>query len=155
MTFNIPAHPGRLAATALLAATFAVGGSAVVNPAIACAAPHTEEYDDAGYQVCARAIDDAWAEGTITVEQHEEELEKCCLDRGGLWTPAQFARCTAPEIRTVPGAAVEQPTDAATLPPPPPPRLPVVPQPSDNATVTPQPAAPPTTSTLAPPPPLR
>jgi len=162
MTFNIPAHPGRLAATALLAATFAVGGSAVVAPATACAAPN---WDIGSYELCLDDIHESDPDKDL-------ELKKtCCLATGGDWKRGSDGAmdCFAPPIEgagpagatpapppppaeVVPRPTVPPPTDAATLPPPPPPRLPVVPQPSDNATVAPQPAAPPTTSTLAPPP---
>lgn len=141
---------------ALVAASGLFGGSAVLGSPTACAVPHTPEYDDPGFQVCAREIDNAYLDGKLTAEQWDAELEKCCTDHGGLWTPTVFARCSAPAA-IEPGldrGTIDQPTEAAPQPPPPPPRLPVAPQPSVIATVTPQPPGPPPpTSTIFPPPP--
>jgi hypothetical protein len=140
-----------LPVTAVVACSAAFGGAAIANPAVACAAPN-DGYNPAGYEVCASAADDGLTDGKLTQQQYDNLLKWCCEEHGGQWKPNVHPRCDAPAIQQVPDAAVDQPTDAATVPPPTP-RLPVAPQPSGNATVTPQPAAPPTTSTVPPPPP--
>jgi hypothetical protein len=134
-----------LVPAALLAATAALGG-AVVDPALACSAP-TNEFNEAGYQVCADAADEAFGTGKLTSKQYTDLLAWCCESHGG---SDKTGPCIAAVVQPNPGA-VEQPTDRATVPPPPPPRLPVAPQPTARATVSPQPAAPPTTSTPFPP----
>lgn len=136
---------------ALIAGSAVLSGSAF-EPVIACAAPNDTAVLDK-FEACARGADNAAMDGKITDAQWDDMLEDCCLDAGGVWTPTVFPRCGDPQaVESGPDrGGVTPPTDAATLPPPTP-RLPTVPQPSENATVAPPPAAPPTTSTFAPPP---
>jgi hypothetical protein len=149
MKVTIPFKPRLLVPAGLLASTFVLGGGAFGDPAVACAEPNSNEFNEAGYQVCSESADEALTAGKITTQQWNDLLAWCCQEHGGRHLGP--GHCIAADIRSVPGA-VDHPTDAATQPPPPP-RLPVVPPPTAIATVPPQPAAPPTTSTLAPPPP--
>ena len=109
------AHLRRLLPATLLAAAATLGGSAVGDPAVACAAPTDEEVRDQ-FEHCARWADNAYLDGNLTEEQWEADLESCCLNAGGMWTPTVFPRCSAAAMTSVPRPAVTPPTDAATLP---------------------------------------
>jgi|tagenome__1003787_1003787.scaffolds.fasta_scaffold20464793_1 hypothetical protein len=62
----------RLMPAALMAATAALGGSALANPAVACSAPNTGGgYDDARYEECRKS-------GLAA--------RFCCSQAGGTWT---------------------------------------------------------------------
>jgi hypothetical protein len=61
----------RLMPAALIAATAALGGSALADPAVACAAPNTGGYDDARYEECRKS--------GLTARF-------CCSQAGGTWT---------------------------------------------------------------------
>jgi hypothetical protein len=62
----------RLMPAALMAATAALGGSALADPAVACASPNTGGgYDDARYEECRKS-------GLAA--------RFCCSQAGGTWT---------------------------------------------------------------------
>jgi hypothetical protein len=162
MKVTTPINLRLIVPAVLLAATGALGGSAVVTPATACAAP---SWDIGSYELCLDDINESDPDKDL------EAKKTCCLATGGEWKRGSDGAmdCFAPPIEgagpagatpappppppeVVSRPTVTPPTDAATETPPTP-RLPVPPQPSDNATVAPQPAAPPTTSSFPPPPP--
>lgn len=67
-----PARWRRLMPVALLAAAGALGGSALANPAVACAAPNTGGgYDDGRYEECRNS---------------GLNPRFCCSQAGGTWT---------------------------------------------------------------------
>jgi hypothetical protein len=108
----------RLMPAALVAATAALGGSALANPAVACSAPNTGAgYDDARYEECRK--------GGLAPRF-------CCSQAGGTWTEVRvydkngnwvssYYMCTgsaakpAPAI-TDPGVIGTVPLEPATQP---------------------------------------
>lgn len=161
MTVTVPTKLRLLVPAVLLTATGTIGGSAVVAPATACAAP---SWDIGSYELCLSDIRES------DVARDLAAKKDCCLATGGEWKRGSDGAvdCFAPPIEgagpagaatapppppgdVVPRPTVTPPSEAATETPPTP-RLPVAPQPSGNATVAPPPATPPTTSTVAPPP---
>jgi hypothetical protein len=152
MKVTLPGMLRRLLPPALLAATAALGGSAFVDPATACAAP---SWDIGSYELCLSDIRESEPEKDL------EGKKTCCLATGGEWKRGSdgFFDCFAPPLEgagpagalppppppapeVVPRPVATPPTDAATETPRTP-RLPKVAQPSDNATKTAPPAAPP------------
>jgi hypothetical protein len=107
----------RLIPAALIAATAALGGSALAKPAVACAAPNTGGYDDARYEECRKS-------GLAP--------RFCCSQAGGTWTEVRvydkngnwvssYYMCTgsaakpAPAV-TDPGVISTAPLEPATQP---------------------------------------
>lgn len=105
---SIPTHLRVIAPAALLAAAATLGGSAVGDPAIACAEPR--EWDIGAFDQCIEAADDAWAnDPTIN---HDELAYHCCKSTGGDWDEARKS-CVAP-----PADAEAQPTQPGVAPRP-------------------------------------
>ena len=107
-----PAHLRRLAPTVLLAATVTLAGSAVGEPATACAAP---EWDVGAFDLCMKQS--IW----ITDMYLREKI--CCTQTGGVWVTDKYSdgtdvadsgRCTAPPAEP----AEAQPTLPGVAPPP-------------------------------------
>jgi hypothetical protein len=113
-----PAHLHYLVPAALLVATAALGGSALVEPATACAAP--KEWDIEAYDLCMK-------QATWLREGWDREYY-CCTWSGGIWVPDKWGgggKCTAPPADaeaqpTLPGVA-PRPGEATQNPAPPPP----------------------------------
>jgi hypothetical protein len=116
----IPTYLRRLLPAMLLAATAALSGGAVGDPAIACAEP--QQWDEAGFTKCAEGYE----------AQREDDyvswyygVRQCCISFGGVWRdqqPGQAPRCDppAPIVHVPPGGVIETFTPA----PPPPVRQP-------------------------------
>ena len=122
-----PAHLHYLVPAALLVATAALGGSAVGDPATACAAP--QEWDIGAYDRCIAGVDVAWGEGKIATENLNDAYRECCEKSGGIWSSlggsAGAGKCVAPPANaetqpTLPGVA-PPPVGATQNPAPPPP----------------------------------
>jgi hypothetical protein len=118
-------HLRRIVPAALLAATAALGGSAIVDPATACAAP--AEWDIGAYDRCVAKANDAWAEGLI--KDLGGALRECCEKTGGVYIlsnqkcqapPANSA--DAPQQPILPGVA-PRPGVVTEIPAPPPPPI--------------------------------
>jgi hypothetical protein len=109
----------RLMPAALIAATAALGGSALADPAVACAAPNTGGgYDDARYEECRKS-------GLAA--------RFCCSQAGGTWTEVKvydkngnwvssYYMCTGSASKpaqaiTDPGVIGTVPLEPATQPP--------------------------------------
>lgn len=101
-----PSHLRRLLPAVLLAAAATLGGSALGEPATACAVPDAE-WDIGQYDNCIKA--------------GNNEPSDCCLISGGVWSETQG--CVAPPARTQPGLpeAVGPGAGVATQNPAPPP----------------------------------
>jgi hypothetical protein len=108
----------RLMPAALIAASAALGGSALADPAVACAAPNTGGgYDDARYEECRKS-------GLAA--------RFCCSQAGGTWTEVKvydkngnqvssYYMCTgsapkAARAATKPGVVGTVPLEPATQP---------------------------------------
>jgi hypothetical protein len=122
---TIPTHLRLALPAALLAAAAALGGSAVGDPAIACAAPR--EWDIGTYDRCIAGVDVAWAEGKIATENLNDAYRECCEKSGGIWSSlgGGAGKCVAPPANaetqpTLPGVA-PPPVGATQNPAPPPP----------------------------------
>ena len=124
MKVTIPIKLQFLATAAVLAATAAVGGSAVVDPATACAAPDTVTWDEDYYRSC--------------IALGKQPAQDCCWYAGGEWK-----RDTDGYLRCVRPAGGAGPAPAATAPPEPEstlgPRAPTATPPQDVATLPPPP----------------
>jgi hypothetical protein len=110
------AYLRRLLPAALLAATAALGGSASVDPATACAAPN-DEWDVGAYDQCVASYPDPPAEN---ITRYLDHLEYCCKKSGGVYSLTQG--CVAPPAAAQ-GPGVAPPPEVATdnpAPPPPP-----------------------------------
>ncbi|HEY6647703.1 MAG TPA: hypothetical protein VI217_11485 [Mycobacterium sp.] len=116
---TVSARLRRLMPAALMAATAALGGSALADPAVACAAPNTGGYDDERYEECR------------TSGLNERF---CCSQAGGTWTKvtvydkngspvSYYYMCTASaqpspaSPATNPGVIGNQPLEPAAQPP--------------------------------------
>jgi len=133
-----------LLSAALLAAAAALSGSAIGDPAIACAAPN-QEWDVNAYDDCMRKLilSPGFGEGSSRAAR-----QKCCTDSGGVWNEAQGScqsppaePADAPQQPTLPGVA-PRPGEATQPPPPPPPPVQnpgVAPRPGVIETFTPAP----------------
>lgn len=103
----------RLLPAAFLIATAALGGSAVSDPASACAAPR--EWDIGGYDQC-------WQSGIgrgFNDEEWNDHVKYCCLTSGGDWNGI---KCVAPPAESAGSQPVFPPGVAThTLDPVPPP----------------------------------
>lgn len=131
----------RLVPAAVLLAAATLGGSAVGNPAIACAVP---EWDVDYYDRCVATVLADYQSGKRDFEHYNIGVVLCCENSGGIWTESQG--CVAPPAEqaqpTLPGTAPRP--GVATQPPPPPPppvvRNPgVAPRPGVIETFTPAP----------------
>jgi hypothetical protein len=87
----------RLVPAALLAATATLAGSAVGDPAAACAA--SREWDVDQFDRCTADLDLLLMAGDITPETHLEFYRECCQISGGVWD----GKCGAPPA-AAPGA---------------------------------------------------
>ena len=107
----------RLLPAALLAAIAALGGSALANPAAACAAPNTGEWDIGAYDRCV---------GTNPPKDFDKFIDHmhwCCINSGGEWNAAK-KDCQAPPAKPAqapprwvyPGIDIQT---ATPVPPPP------------------------------------
>lgn len=133
----------RLVPAALLAAAAVLGGSAVGDPATACAAPG--EWDIGDYDSCMRAVHERKHK---TSQEAVDDFRFCCDRSGGVWNAAEeicqappAEPADAPQQPTLPGVA-PRPGEATQPPPPPPPpvRNPgVAPRPGVIGTFTPAP----------------
>jgi hypothetical protein len=70
---------------ALLAAAATLGGSAVGDPATACAEP--KKWNEKGYEACAVQAEKDWRSGSIEYKTFRELVEGCCHLSEGKWTP--------------------------------------------------------------------
>ena len=61
---------------ALLAAAATLGGSAVGDPATACAEP--KKWNEKGYEACAVQAEKDWRSGSIDYKTFRELVEGCC-----------------------------------------------------------------------------
>ncbi len=76
----------RLFPATLLAATATLAGSAVGNPAVACAAPG--EWDVGVYDNCMRYLDQRIMAGDVIDEDvQQNHVMQCCELSGGVWDP--------------------------------------------------------------------
>lgn len=109
---------GRLVPAVLLAATATLGGSAFVDPAIACAAPPAE-WDVKGYDHCIRDV-------ILNPDPNKSftaEHKRCCTESGGQWNEST-RDCVAPPAQPAgsqPGVAPSPGVATQTLEPAPPP----------------------------------
>lgn len=114
-----------------VAAAASMGGSAVIAPAVGCAAP--QEWDIGSYDGCMRRTDDQWNRGLIKDIEGAHRL--CCEGSGGVWN-AGSKKCEAPPA--APAARVPGPIASNTLQPVAPP-MPAVPRSDVTATLVPAP----------------
>ena len=139
----IPRRLRLLLPAALIAAAATLGGSAVGDPATACAGP--KEWDSAAHDACLKQAYDDWQADKINKKTYGELAHGCCILSGGKWTPdssyaaggycgpkALETQPTHPGVAPLPGEATQNPA------PPPPIRNPGV----ITETFTPTPASP-------------
>lgn len=135
---SIPLYLRRLVPAALLAAAATVGGSAIGEPATACAVPG--EWDIGQYDTCVHDAETRFARGEIDGWTLRDELQACCTLSGGILNTST-GNCSAPPAAEgqpgLPGV-VGPGAGVATQPPPPPP---VVRNPGVTQTFTPGPAS--------------
>ena len=124
----IPRRLRLLLPAALIAATAALGGSAIGDPATACAAP--KEWDIDSYDRC---FEDAYADfldNRISKARYQERVQNCCTDSGGQWKPGagfpgnnEGGDCFAPPLNPAqaPGSRIPPGVDIQTATPVPPP----------------------------------
>ena len=114
----------RIVPATLLAATATLGGSALGDPATACAAPNTErEWDIGKYDLCVQQGNPGRDEADFV-----ELLRRCCLGSGGDWNGTKCvappaAPAQAPPGRLPPGIDIQTatpvPADLGPAAPPP------------------------------------
>jgi hypothetical protein len=120
MTFapsrTVPRYLRRLVSAALLAAAVALGGSALGDPATACAKP----FDKAAYDACSQQANEDWAAGKINLKTYDELVVGCCILSGGKWTDSGgcAAAADAPGRTVPPGVITQTLTPAPVAPPP-------------------------------------
>ncbi|WP_156426699.1 hypothetical protein [Mycobacterium sp. IS-3022] len=93
----VSAHLCRSAAAVLLLATATLGGSALVDPATACAEPR--EWDIGEYDSCIEKVVDRNIRGVTNDAQMLAEAKHCCMMSGGEWNMSAGGpngRCVAP-----------------------------------------------------------
>jgi hypothetical protein len=119
----------RVIPAVLLAAAATVGGSAVGDPAVACAEPNTGEWDIEKYDACMERARD------LPFPDYVNAVEMCCINSGGIF---KDFTCTAPPAnpQSQPGVA-PKPGVATQNPAPPVIRIP---QDEITATFAPAPA---------------
>jgi hypothetical protein len=61
-----------------------VGGSAIGNPAIACAEPNSGEWDIEEYDRCMRGVDWEISSGKFSDEVIARHIASCCTETGGV-----------------------------------------------------------------------
>lgn len=112
----ISAFSHRVVPAVLLAAAATLRGSAIGDPATACAAPR--EWDIGAYDQCVKS---GLGKGYNDVEWEEHE-HQCCLDSGGVWNLEQ-GKCQAPpaDAESQPGVAPTPGVASQTEEPAPPP----------------------------------
>ncbi|HEX3284026.1 MAG TPA: hypothetical protein VHT50_05035 [Mycobacterium sp.] len=71
-----------LAAAGLIAAAATVSGSAIGDPATACAAP---KFDSDFYRACTTQKQLLYEKGQITKKERDDALKECCELAGGTW----------------------------------------------------------------------
>lgn len=111
---TVPVRWRRLVPAALIVAAGALGGSAIAEPASACAAPR--EWDIGAYDQCL-------ADGIGKGYDEDEALNHkalCCWASGGDWNIAE-GKCQAPPAEPAQGRAVPPAVATQTLEPAPPP----------------------------------
>jgi hypothetical protein len=118
---TIPTHLRPLLPAALFAAAVTLGGSALAEPATACAEP--KKFDVDGYYACVDAAIELNKENKITDAQMKELVNGCCYAAGGKVEdngmcnkePAAETQPTQPGVAPPPVGATQNPA-----PPPPP-----------------------------------
>ena len=112
-----------LAAAGMIAAAAIVSGSAIGDPATACAAPKPWDPDEHG--ACVQSAYDDWQAGRISKQTYQELVAHCCFAQGGKWVPDSLSdaggTCLPPPRPGVPGAAGPGQIPTQTLEPAPPP----------------------------------
>ena len=112
-----------LVAAGLIAAAAIVSGSAIGNPATACAAPKPWDPDEHG--ACVQSAYDDWQAGRISKQTYQELAAHCCFAQGGKWVPDSLSdaggTCLPPPRPGVQGAAGPGQIPTQTLEPVPPP----------------------------------
>jgi hypothetical protein len=83
----------RLVFLAPLAATAVLGGSALGDPAAACAEP--KQWNEAGYHACVDQLNKDLAAGRYTPEQYIELVQGSCSLSGGAWNNT-LKQCESP-----------------------------------------------------------
>lgn len=120
----------RYVAPAVVLAAATLGVSAAGQPATACAAPNTGEWDIGAYDRCMQAVDNAWLRGELSGPVGDAHRE-CCEKTGGVWSPSPGAppasgagTCAAPPANPAQGPMTPPGGVAtATLEPAPPPPI--------------------------------
>ena len=101
----------RLVFLAPLAATAVLGGSALGDPAAACAEP--KQWNEAGYHACVDQLNKDLAAGRYTPEQYIELVQGCCSLSGGAWNNT-LKQCESPPAAPAQGPAVAPQPGVAT-----------------------------------------
>ena len=103
--------------TALVAATAALGGSAIGDPTVACAEPNSGEWDVGAYDRCLLSL-----RNPSDAQQALDHMQYCCTNTGGNWD-AVNKKCVAPPAQSAqqPGVAPKPGAATQTLEPASPP----------------------------------
>ena len=121
MTFRTSTHLRRLAFATLLAAAATFSGSAIGDPALACAEPR--EWDIGGYDDCMAYALAQYQTGKMTFQEYNSNVNTCCWLNGGVVSEDQL--CVAPtgeqsqEAERAPVEPAIQPPEATLWMPPP------------------------------------
>jgi hypothetical protein len=118
MTTIVSDNLRRLIPVALLAMTAVLGGSAVGDPAIACAVP--QEWDIGAWDKCKKRVEDQWIAGQIPDSNLEDAYKDCCARTGGAWDAGKHA-CVAPPANPAAPRILPSGAPTQTLTPVPPP----------------------------------
>ncbi len=112
-------HPPRPSAAPLQLLAATLGGNAVGDPAVACAAPN-QEWDVTAFDKC---IQDVIFSGHPN-KSFTAEHKRCCTETGGQWNesthecvappvqPADAQQPTLPGVAPRPGVATQEPAPA-------------------------------------------
>lgn len=108
----------RLLPAAFIAVAVTLGGNAIVDPAVASAAPM--KYDFLRYLTCANYWGKKYTEGAITEKEYESARKACCASSGGDYEGSgSAATCKEPPPANAPGGTVQPGTITQTWTPTP------------------------------------